>query len=124
MLSALLTGCVTSTGTANGIVYEATLTNQPSNAVRDLIQTYIFDTLGPDYIVNVEELTRTDTLTDRGRGQTIGRPIPVPNVRFHLELTEISQGPICRLVPELDLEDVPVLLLPPQTRCRLLPSEI
>ena len=124
MLSALLTGCVTSAGTTNGIVYGATLTNQPSNAVRDLIQTYIFDTLGPDYIVNVEELTRTDTLTERDRGQTIGRPIPVPNVRFHLELTEISQGPICRLVPELDLEDVPVLLQPPQTRCRLLPSEI
>lgn len=125
-LATCLLGCVTQADTMDSAIYSATLTDQPDNATRDLIRTYAFDTLGPDYIVDVGTLTRTDRLTaqDRGRGSAIGQPVLVPDVVFRLELTETEQGSICRLVPDAQVGDAPVLLLPPDIRCRRLPNEI
>jgi len=125
-LATCLVGCATQTDTMDSAVYSAALIDQPDNATRDLIRSYVFDTLGPDYIVDVGTLARTDRLTarDRGRGSATGQPILVPDVIFRLELTETEQGPICRLVPDSQLDDAAVLLLPPDIRCRRLPNEI
>jgi hypothetical protein len=125
-LATCLLGCVTQTDKMDSAIYSATLTDQPDNATRDLIRTYVFDTLGPDYIVDVGTLTRTDRLTaqDRGRGSAIGQQVLVPDVVFRLELTETEQGSICRLVPDAQVGDAPVLLFPPDILCRRLPNEI
>lgn len=125
-LATCLVGCATQTDALDGAVYSAALTDRPDNAVRDLIRTYIFDTLGPDYIVDVGTLTRTDRLTarDRGRGSAMGQPTLVPDISFRLEITETRKGPVCRLVPDSELGDAPVLLLPREIHCRRLPNEV
>jgi len=129
----LLTGAALATGCATyaqegppTAVYGATLSAAPDNAARDLIRTYVRDVIGPNYIVDIDTLTRSNKLVavDRGRGQVAGRPIPVPDVIFRLELAETYDGPICRLVPQDGLTDMPVLVLPPEIGCHLLPNVI
>lgn len=121
--AALLTGCATYAQNPQTAIYGATLSAPVENAARDLIRTYVRDTIGPDYIVDIDSLTRSNKLTavDRGRGQVSGRPIPVPDVMFQLELAEMYDGTICRLVPQGDLADAPVLVLPPEIACQLMP---
>lgn len=120
---ALLTGCATYAQNPQTAIYGATLSAPVENAARDLIRTYVRDTIGPDYIVDIDSLTRSNKLTavDRGRGQVSGRPIPVPDVMFQLELAEMYDGTICRLVPQGDHADAPVLVLPPEIACQLMP---
>lgn len=124
--TALTTGCATYAQSPQTAVYGATLSNAPDNVTRDMIRTYVRHTIGPDYIVDIDALTRSPKLraVDRGRGQVSGRPIPVPDVIFQLELAEMYDGPICRLVPQGDIADAPVLVLPPEVGCQLLPSVI
>lgn len=124
--AALITSCTTYAQTPQTAVYGATLSDTPDNATRDMIRNFVRDVIGPDYIVDVDALTRSNKLlaVDRGRGQVSGRPIPVPDVAFLLELAETYDGPICRLVPQGEMSDAPVLVLPPEAACKLLPSEI
>lgn len=124
--AALITSCTTYAQTPQTAVYGATLSDTPDNATRDMIRNFVRDVIGPDYIVDVDALTRSNKLlaVDRGRGQVSGRPIPVPDVAFLLELAETYDGPICRLVPQGEMSDAPVLVLPPEVACKLLPSEI
>lgn len=120
----LSTACATYANTPQAPVYGAMLSETPNSQTRDLIHTYIRDTLGSDYSVNTEDLVTSNTLTatDRGRGQVSGRPIPKPDVMFKLELAEMTEGPVCRLVPQSYAPDAPVLLLPPEVVCTLMPS--
>jgi hypothetical protein len=122
----LATGCATYAQLPSDAVYGATLSETPDNATRDMIRTYVRDVIGPEYIVDVDALTRSNKLraVDRGRGQVSGRPIPVPDVMFWLELAETYDGPICRLVPQGDIADAPVLVLPPEVACQLMPTVI
>lgn len=126
--AALTSACATTYAQdASTAVYGATLAAPLDDMTRDLIRTYVRDTIGPDYIVDLETLTRSNKLraVDRGRGQVSGRPIPVPDVTFVLELAETYDGPICRLVPQGDLiGDAPVLILPPDVACQLMPTVI
>lgn len=124
--AALTTGCATYAQTPQTAIYGATLASPVDNAARDLIRTYVRDTIGPDYIVDIDALTRSNKLraVDRGAGQVSGRPIPVPDVIFKLELAEAYDGPICRLVMQGDVADAPVLVLPPEIACQLMPSTI
>lgn len=126
--AALTSACATSYAqNASTAVYGASLAAPIDDMTRDLIRTYVRDTIGPDYIVDLEALTRSNTLraVDRGRGQVSGRPIPVPDVTFLLELAETFDGPICRLVPQgVLLEDAASLILPPEVACQLLPTVI
>ena len=124
LTSACATGYAQNASTA---VYGASLAAPIDDMTRDLIRTYVRDTIGPDYMVNLEMLTRSNTLlaVDRGRGQVSGRPIPVPDVTFLLELAETFDGPVCRLVPQGDLlGDAASLILPPEVSCQLLPTVI
>lgn len=124
--AALISGCATYAQNPQSAVYNATLSDMPESAARDMIRTYVRDVIGPDYIVDIDTLTRSHTLraVDRGQGQVSGRPIPVPDVTFRLELTETYDGPICRLVPPSEITDAPVLILPPEVACKLIPSVI
>jgi len=124
--AALATGCATYAQTPETAVYGATLSTPVDNAARDLIRTYVRDTIGPAYIVDIDALTRSNKLraVDRGQGQVSGRPIPVPDVIFKLELTETYDGPICRLVMQGEADNAPVLVLPPEVACQLMPSTI
>lgn len=124
--AALTTGCATYAQTPQSAVYGATLTDTPDSATRDMIRTYVRDIIGPDYIVDVDALTRSNKLlaVDRGRSQVSGRPIPVPDVIFQLELAETYDGPICRLMPQGEVRDAPVLVLPPEVACQLMSSVI
>ena len=123
----LMTGCATYAQTPQTAVYGATLRDTPDSATRDMIRTYVRDVIGPDYIIDVDALTRSDKLraVDRGRGHVSGRPIPVPDMTFKLELVEMYEGePICRLVPQGDIADAPVLVIPPEVACQLLPTTL
>jgi hypothetical protein len=126
--AALTSACATSYAqNASTAVYGASLAAPLDDMTRDLIRTYVRDTIGPDYIVDLETLTRSNTLraVDRGRGQVSGRPIPVPDVTFLLELAETFDGPVCRLVPQgALLGEAASLILPPEVACQLLPTVI
>jgi hypothetical protein len=125
LTSACATGYAQNASTA---VYGASLAAPIDDMTRDLIRTYVRDTIGPDYIVDLETLTRSNTLraVDRGRGQVSGRPIPVPDVTFLLELAETFDGPVCRLVPQGGdlMGAAATLILPPEVACQLLPTVI
>lgn len=122
--AALTTGCATYAQEPQTAVYGATLSAPPDSTTRDMIRTYVRDTIGPDYIVDIDTLTSSNKLraVDRGRGQVSGRPIPVPDVMFQLELADMYDGPICRLVPQGTITDAPVLVLPPEVACQLMPA--
>lgn len=124
--AALATGCATYAQSPQTPVYGATLAAPIDNAARDLIRTYVRDIIGPDYIVDIDALSRSNKLhaVDRGQGQISGRPIPVSDVIFKLELAETYDGPICRLVMQGEAPDAPVLVLPPEIACQLMPATI
>lgn len=124
---AVVTGCATHGALTSGTaVYGATLADAPDSATRDMIRTYVRDVIGPDYIADVDALTRSNKLraVDRGRGQVSGRPIPVPDMTFLLELAETVDGPICRLVPQGEALGAPVLVLPQNVACQLMPATL
>lgn len=114
-------GCTTY---ADDAVHAAMLSETPDNATRDLIRTYVFDVLGHDHIVDIEDLTRSDVMMarDRGRASATGRPRIVEPVEFRLELADTPDGPICRLVT--DLPDAPALVLPREIGCNPVSSAI
>lgn len=111
---AILAGCTTA---APDRTLPATLADASDNKVRNLIRTFVADTVGGDYIVDPDMLTTSDTLIarNRGRGEAMGRPELVPDRTFKLVLVETRQGMVCQLRSDMDSDAV--LTLPDGAGC-------
>lgn len=117
--TAVLGACASTPDT----VWEATLADASDGALRQLLRGYVRDVLGPDYIIEPDELVRTNRLTARDRGMSATRPQrigsgPVPERRLVLEIAETNGRGVCRLRLVDDARDAPVLVLPPDVECR------
>lgn len=122
-LSALVTGCATYTQDPTQRTYNAVLTEPPDDQTRDLIRTYVNDHLGPDYVVDPDQLTRSHKLiaTDRGRGHVTGQLIPKIDVTFILDRVEMSDGTICQIRGVHDNVTDETLTLPDTVSCESRP---
>lgn len=119
-----MTGCATANDAADESVHPAQFASPPTNATREIIRRYIYDTLGTDYLVDIDSLLESDTMIarDRGRAMASGRPIIAPDVEFRLELVSAPDETICQLVPVMDEPDKAALILPLDTDCRKISS--
>ena len=122
--AAVFAGSLAANGCAStpDTVWEATLADANAPELRQLLRGYVRDVLGPDYIIEPDELVRTNRLTARDRGLSATRPQrigngPVPERIFRLEIAETAGRGVCQL-RLVDGGDAPVLVLPSDVECR------
>lgn len=109
--------------TSNSVVFQAVLRDGMSNETRDMIRSYVRDVAGPDYIVDPDQLLRSDTLiaTDRGRSQSLGPVRLVPDREFRLEYIRDGEWASCRLLSDKD-DDAFLEMLDSEV-CKILPPD-
>ena len=122
----LMTGCATAEAPGDEVVTPAVFTDAPSNATRELIRRYVYDTLGTNYIVDIDALMSSDRLIARDRGREVasGQPMIAPDVEFRLERIGSDDDHLCRLVPQDDQVDADPLMLPADTTCQDVTEEL